>query len=73
MSRASLARFAVFLAGASAFVAAFLRWGWSLAGFASMIGVWAGASLLAAWVYRRLASAEERRADLEDRVRNPPP
>lgn len=72
MSRAQLARFAVFLAGASAFVAAFLRWGWSVAGVAAMLGVWLAASLLAAWLYRRLASDAEKRDDLEDRTRHPP-
>jgi ABC-type siderophore export system fused ATPase/permease subunit len=73
MSRAQLARFAVFVVGASAFVAVFLRWGWSVTGVALMIGVWFAFSILAAQVFRRLASADERRADLEDRVRNPPP
>lgn len=73
MSRAHLARLLVYLLGASVFVAVFLRWGWSVAGVVSMLGVWISVSLLAAWIWRRFARDDERRADLEDRVRNPPP
>ncbi len=71
MSRAAFARLACFAITAVAAMAVF--WTTGNLGWVALAG---GGVLLAGIpaerLYRRLASPEEQRADLEDRVRNPP-
>ena len=71
MSRPGLVRLAAALAGVVVFLALFAAIGGAgglLAGFAGAGATW----WLGERIWRRVATAEERRADLEDRVRNPP-
>ena len=67
MSKAHLCSILVFMAFQLAALAAFA----TLGGFAFAFVAMAGC-LASAIVFNRLASPEERRRDLEDRVRNPP-
>ena len=69
MTIASAARLAIGLAGAIA-VAWFMARGWSWGGVIGALVVWSVVSVAAEAVFRRLASAAEIRADLEDRTRN---
>ena len=70
---AQLVRFAITLLGVGLGFAAwfFLSPGW-IAWAAAIVIVLAGFSL-SERVFRRLGTPEQIRADLEDRVRNPPP
>lgn len=71
MSRAALVRLAIF-AVTALMALAVLWWTRSLGWFAvAGLGVLV-AGIPAERLYRRLASPEAQRADLEDRVRNPP-
>jgi hypothetical protein len=56
---------------------ALAAWSWfalspSWFAWAAAAGVFVGGSVLAEIIFRRLASPDAVRADLEDRVRNPP-
>jgi hypothetical protein len=69
---AQLVRFAIALAGAGlGLIALFVLWpGWTAWAAAAVIVL--GGFILAERVFRRLATPEQIREDLEDRVRNPP-
>jgi hypothetical protein len=72
MSRPGLVRLVAALAGVALFLALFAAIGGAgglLAGFAGAGTVW----WLGERIWRRVTTAEQRRSDLEDRVRNPPP
>ncbi|MDX8464834.1 hypothetical protein RFM26_03950 [Mesorhizobium sp. VK23B] len=64
-------RFAIFVLSACCAGLAFFTlhsfWAW-----AAPIAIFIAGSLLAEYAFSRLASPEEKRRDLEDRVRNPP-
>lgn len=71
MSRHGLVRQTAAVAGVAVFIVLFMTTsgaGGMLAGFASAGTIW----LLGERYWRRRATAEERQAELEDRVRNPP-
>jgi uncharacterized membrane protein (DUF4010 family) len=72
MSRASLVRLAVGFGGVlvGLLIARNVPNPWI--GIPAIIVVFLVSGLLAERAYRRLASQEEQRLDLEDRVRNPP-
>ncbi|TIV19759.1 MAG: hypothetical protein E5V74_25355 [Mesorhizobium sp.] len=64
-------RFAIFVLSACCAGVAFFTlhsfWAW-----AAPIALFVAGSMLAEYAFGRLASPEEKRRDLEDRVRNPP-
>jgi hypothetical protein len=69
---AHVVRFAVGLLAAMLAVLAYLTlagWAWWIVPFIIFII----GSAIAEWLFRKLATPEMIRADLEDRVRNPPP
>jgi len=69
---AHVVRFAVGLLAAVLAVLAYLTlagWAWWIVPFIIFIV----GSAIAEWLFRKLATPETIRADLEDRVRNPPP
>lgn len=71
MTRPALLRLVAALAGVVIFLALFA----AIGGMGGLLGGFAGAGAI--WwlgerLWRRKATAEELRADLEDRVRNPP-
>ena len=69
---AHVVRFAVGLLAAVLAVLAYLTlagWAWWIVPFIIFII----GSAIAEWLFRKLATPEMIRADLEDRVRNPPP
>jgi len=69
---AQVVRFAVGLLAAALAVFAYLTlegWAWWIVPFIIFII----GSAIAEWLFRKLATPEMIRADLEDRVRNPPP
>lgn len=71
MNRAGLVRGVAAFAGVAIFLALSVTIGGAdglLAGFAGAGATW----WLGERYWRRMATAEQRRADLEDRVRNPP-
>jgi hypothetical protein len=69
---AQFVRFAVALIAAVIAVLAFLRLGPGWAGWAALVAIFVLGGSMAEWLFRRLASPEQIRDDLEDRVRNPP-
>ncbi len=73
MSRAHLASLLIFLAIALAGLAAFFAIRPAALAIAAFLAVGLVGSWLAGKAYDRLSTPEERRADLEDRVRNPDP
>ncbi|KUM28171.1 hypothetical protein AU467_13325 [Mesorhizobium loti] len=64
-------RFAIFVLSAYCAGVAFFTFNsfWALA---APVAIFIVGSLLAEYAFSRLASSEEKRGDLEDRVRNPP-
>ena len=71
MSRAAAARLAVFVIAAAAALAV-LWWTHSLGWFALACSGALLTDIPSQRLFDRLATPDERRADLEDRVRNPP-
>lgn len=72
MSAARIARLLGFVAAAS-WALAFLFWRpWTVEGLVMSFGGALALSALGERAFQRLATEAERRADLEDRVRNPP-
>lgn len=72
MSRARIARGIGFFAATAWLMAAFFWRPWTVEGLALGIGGAAALSALGERAFQRLAGTAEKRADLEDRVRNPP-
>ena len=70
---AQIVRFAIGIAFAVLAVFAWLRLGGGWASWTALIVIFIIGSTLAEWTFRRLATPDEIRDDLEDRVRNPPP
>ena len=71
MSKPDLVRLASAVTGVASFLALFALIGGAgglLAGLAGAVAIW----WLGERIWRRMATAEERRSDLEDRVQNPP-
>jgi hypothetical protein len=71
--KAHAARFAIGLVFAALAVLLWLKLGGGWASWIALITIFAIGSTLAEWTFRRLATPDLIRADLEDRVRNPPP
>jgi uncharacterized membrane protein len=69
---AQLARFAVALIAGVIAVLAFLELSPGWAAWAALVAIFVVGGSMAEWLFRRLASPEQVRGDLEDRVRNPP-
>ena len=69
---AQLARFAVALIAGVIAVLAFLELSPGWAAWAALVAIFVVGGSTAEWLFRRLASPGQVRADLEDRVRNPP-
>jgi len=69
---AQLARFAVALIAGVIAVLAFLKLSPGWAAWAALVAIFVVGGSMAEWLFRRLASPEQVRGDLEDRVRNPP-
>ena len=69
---AQFVRFAVALTSGVIAVLAFLELGPGWMAWAALAGIFVVGGSMAEWLFRRLASPEQIRDDLEDRVRNPP-
>jgi hypothetical protein len=72
MPVAQFARFAVALISGVIAVLAFLKLSPGWAAWAALVAIFVVGGSIAEWLFRRLASPEQVRGDLEDRVRNPP-
>jgi hypothetical protein len=70
MSKAHLASLAAFLAFALAGIAGFFWAEWIVTGIGLFLGAGLAGSIVAAKLFDRLATPDEKRQDLEDRVRN---
>jgi hypothetical protein len=70
---AQIIRFAIGTAFAVVAVFAWLRFGGGWASWTALVVIFVIGSTLAEWTFRRLATPDAIRTDLEDRVRNPPP
>jgi hypothetical protein len=70
---AQIIRFAIGIAFALLAVFAWLRLGGGWTSWIALVVIFVIGSTLAEWTFRRLATPEVIRDDLEDRVRNPPP
>jgi hypothetical protein len=70
---AQIIRFAIGVAFALLAVFAWLRLGGGWASWIGLVVIFIVGSTLAEWTFRRLATPDAIRDDLEDRVRNPPP
>jgi len=70
--RAQIVRFAIGILFAVLAVFAWLRLGGGWSSWIALLVIFVVGSTLAEWAFRRLATAEAIRDDLEDRVRNPP-
>jgi hypothetical protein len=71
--KAQVVRFAIGILFALLAVFAWLRLGGGWASWTALIVIFIIGSTLAEWTFRRLATPDAIRDDLEDRVRNPPP
>ena len=69
---ALIVRFAVGVAFALLAVFAWLRLGGGWPSWIALVVIFVIGSTLAEWTFRRLATPDAIRDDLEDRVRNPP-
>ena len=72
MSRAQSIRFLIGFGGGVLSILAYMNVASGWLAIVSALFVFALSSLVSEAVFRRLASHEEQRQDLEDRVRNPP-
>ena len=72
MPVAQFVRFAVALTSGVIAVLAFLKLSPGWAAWAALVAIFVVGGSMAEWLFRRLASREQIRDDLEDRVRNPP-
>jgi hypothetical protein len=70
---AQIVRFAIGIAFAVLAVFAWLRLGGEWMSWIALVVIFVIGSTLAEWTFRRLATPDAIRDDLEDRVRNPPP
>ena len=70
---AQFVRFAVALISGVIAVLAFLKLSPGWAAWAALVVIFVVVGSTAEWLFRKLASPEQIRDDLEDRVRNPPP
>ena len=70
--KAQAVRFAIWLLFAVIAVFAWLNLGGGWASWIALIVIFAIGSTVAEWTFRSLATPDTIRADLEDRVRNPP-
>ena len=70
---AQIVRFAIGIAFAVLAVFAWLRLGGEWMSCIALVVIFVIGSTLAEWTFRRLATPDAIRDDLEDRVRNPPP
>ena len=70
--RAQIIRFAIGIAFALLAVFAWLRLGGDWASWIALVVIFIVGSTLAEWTFRKLATPDAIRDDLEDRVRNPP-
>jgi hypothetical protein len=70
---AQIIRFAIGIAFALLAVLAWLRLDGGWASWIALVVIFIIGSTLAEWTFRRLATPDVIRDDLEDRVRNPPP
>ena len=70
---AQIVRFAIGIAFAMLAVFAWLRLGGEWMSWIALVVIFVIGSTLAEWTFRRLATPDAIRDDLEDRVRNPPP
>jgi hypothetical protein len=71
--KAHAARLVIGLLFAALAVLLWLELGGGWASWIALVVIFAIGSTLAEWTFRRLATPDLIRADLEDRVRNPPP
>jgi hypothetical protein len=69
---AQVIRFGIGIAFALLAVFAWLRLGGGWASWTALVVIFVIGSTLAEWTFRRLATPDAIRDDLEDRVRNPP-
>ena len=69
---AQFVRFAVALTSGAIAVLVFLELSPGWAAWAALVAIFVVGGSMAEWLFRRLASREQIRDDLEDRVRNPP-
>ena len=70
MTRASVVHIAVAMVGGLGMIGS-LKWlGWTWLSLVLMFAIFGVTSLIAERLYRRMATPEQQRADLEDRVRN---
>ena len=72
MPVAQFVRFAVALTSGAIAVLVFLKLSPGWAAWAALVAIFVVGGSMAEWLFRRLASPEQIRDDLEDRVRNPP-
>ena len=72
MPVAQFVRFAVALTSGVFAVLAFLKLSPGWGAWAALVAIFVVGGSMAEWLFRRLASREQIRDDLEDRVRNPP-
>lgn len=70
MSKAHLVRTVVFLAFAAGGLILFFMAGKWWVGSAQFVAAGIVGGLISEWLFRRLATPDEKRLDLEDRVRN---
>jgi hypothetical protein len=71
--KAQAARFTIGFLTAVLAVSAWLKLGGGWASWIALVVIFVVGSTLAEWTFRKLATPQMIRADLEERVRNPPP
>lgn len=70
--KAQVLRFAIGILFALVAVFAWLRLGGGWASWIALVVIFVIGTTLAEWIFHKLATPDAIRADLEDRVRNPP-
>jgi len=69
---AQIVRFAIGIAFAALAIFAWLRLGGGWSSWIALVVIFVVGGILAEWTFRKLATPDKIRDDLEDRVRNPP-
>jgi len=67
-----IVRFAIGIASAALAVFAWLRLDGGWASWIALVVIFVLGGILAEWTFRKIATPDDIRDDLEDRVRNPP-